>query len=93
MFYTFAMNYRARFEQLIKQGKINKLIDEVIDFAKQHDSELYHNFILLSARWSRNEEKHTKYIISESDHNIEANKITSAITEYLRKCEALDAFD
>lgn len=79
------MKDKRYFEELLGSGKVQQLINEWLDVLQQSgQDDLYGDILLLSSRHSRNEEKGRKQIISEADYNLEQNKITNSIRDYLK---------
>lgn len=78
------MKSRKYFQKLLANNNVGQLIKEVLELLDGTEQvEQYDNFLLLSSRFKRNEEKLRKGIMSDSSYNLELNRITSAVKDYL----------
>jgi hypothetical protein len=84
------MKDKKYFEGLLGNGKIQQLIEEWLDILQQSgEDDLHGNVLLISARYNRNEEKARTYTISETDYNLESNRIANSIRDYLKDFKGL----
>lgn len=80
------MKDKKYFEGLLGNGKVQQLINELLDVLQQSgEDDLHGNILMISSRYNRNEEKTRKQTISEADYNLESNKITNSIRDYLKE--------
>lgn len=79
------MNLRKQLTDLISHGKIKEAIALFLDFSESSGSrDLYSNIIQLSSRFNRNESMHTKGLLSYQNYNLELNRISNALEEYIK---------
>jgi len=79
------MKDKKYFEKLLASGSVQQLLNEWLDVLQANlEEELYGNVLLISSRYNRNEEKSRKQTISEADYNLESNRISNTIRDYLK---------
>jgi len=64
-------------------GKIDKVMNELINADFKGDSQTYNNLILLYSRFNQNNIANQMNLISLSDFNLESNKIIKALLEMI----------
>ena len=74
--------------QLLQEGKLSEAIKEFLKGTKSSEqSDLFTNAISLSARFNDNEKDRLKGIIDDNNYNIEKNRISHALLEWLKEFE------
>jgi Leucine-rich repeat (LRR) protein len=81
---TTTMNHKDHLRQLVAGGKLKQAITELHEATRQNgQSDLYNNITHLSGRFNTNENSQNSGIISHEDHQLELNRISNALLNYI----------
>ena len=75
---------KKEFLRLISVGKLEIVIEKLLTLLEDSDREdLYSKMIIFSSRFKRNKDDKNLGAIRESEYNLELNKITIAVNDFL----------
>lgn len=76
---------KSNFLKLVAKGKIKEVIGQLLDLTENNNQiDLHDDILQLSARFSRIEKMNKRGVLSFDDYNIESNKISNTLKEYIR---------
>lgn len=76
-------------KQLIAEGSIDEVFDILLNFVKsnQEEGELYNDVILLASRYNSTKNNHIKGTITNSEWNLETNRLIHGLLDVIDKIE------
>ena len=78
------MGIKSELTNLIAADDIKKSIDKLLSYTESTGQEdLHSSVILLSSRYNRNEKMLNKAVLSNENYNMELNRITNSLKEYI----------
>ena len=82
------MKNKSYFTSLLAENKIKQLIKELLETLHETEqNDLHDNILLISSRFNRNEDRNKERTISESNYNLELNRIISSLKDYLNELQ------